>query len=122
MSHDSHHSHGDHGSQLGHIVPKEVYLKVFVTLLALTVLTVVVAHIDISAGWNLVIALVVASAKAILVLLFFMHLKYENSTTWAFVLFPIILVFVLIGGVYSDNPLRVHTEPVAIVKPVAQPK
>ena len=110
----SHHSH--HEGHLGHIVPKEIYLKVFLSLLALTVITVIVAHIDISPGWNLVIALIVATVKAVLVLLFFMHLKYESKVTWAFFAFPVILVGVLIGGVYTDNPLRVHTEPVKVIQ------
>jgi cytochrome c oxidase subunit 4 len=112
----SHHAHDDHHGELGHIVPRAVYLKVFLSLLALTVVTVGVAHIDVSPGWNVTIALAVATVKAVLVLLFFMHLKYESKVIWAYVAFPIVLVFVLIGGVYSDNPLRVHTEPVAVHK------
>jgi cytochrome c oxidase subunit 4 len=110
----SHHSHDAHHGELGHIVPRDVYLKVFLALLVLTVITVGVAHIDISPGWNLVLALFVATIKAVLVLLIFMHLKYEDKVIWAYVAFPIILVFILIGGVYSDNPLRVHTEPMQV--------
>ena len=116
----SHHHHSSDSSsnyahQLGHIVPKEVYRNVFIALIDLTILTVFVAGIDISPGWNVTIALAVASIKAILVLLFFMHMKYESKTTWIFVAFPIALVIIMIAGVYSDNPLRVHTEPVKIV-------
>lgn len=109
-------AHSGHEQHLGHIVPTKIYLSVFLSLLALTVITVLVHYLDISPGWNVTIALGVATVKAVLVLLFFMHLKYEDKTTWIFVIFPIVLVFIMIAGVYSDNPLRVHTEPIQIHK------
>jgi cytochrome c oxidase subunit 4 len=116
MSHHGSHSGNGYADQLGHIVPRKVYLNVFLSLLALTVITVLVAHIDISPGWNLVLALFVATIKAVLVLLFFMHLKYEDKITWLYVLFPIVLVAIMIGGVYSDNPFRFNTKPIEVQK------
>ena len=115
MSHHHADTH-DHSHDLGHIVPKDVYLKVFLSLLTLTAVTVAAHWIDISPGWNIAIAMAIASVKAILVLLFFMHLKYENKAIWIFVAFPIVLVFILIGGVYTDNPLRVQTDKMIVHK------
>lgn len=106
------HSHDSHG-ELGHIVPKSTYLIILLSLLVLTFVTVLVSRFDFGT-MNIVVAMVVASIKAGLVTLFFMHLKYENKVTWLYVLFPIVLLFIMIGGVYSDNPMRVHTEPVQV--------
>ncbi len=65
-------------SQKIHIVPFSLYIKVLISLLALTALTVWAGNMDFGI-LNVVIALGIASIKAVLVLLFFMHLKYENK-------------------------------------------
>lgn len=99
--------HDDHHSELGHIVDVKVYLKVFLALLVLTVITIAIAQVDFgNQNLNLVIAMLIASVKAGFVALFFMHLKYENPITWMYVLFPIFLLFMLLGGVFIDNPYR----------------
>lgn len=99
--------HDDHG-ELGHIVPFKVYLNVFIALVILTILTVVAAKWDVMdfGALNIVIALIIASVKAGIVAMYFMHLKYEHPLTWAYAAFPIILLIVLMGGVFIDNPLR----------------
>jgi cytochrome c oxidase subunit IV len=58
-----------------HIVPVKVYVAVWVSLLLLTGLTTGVAYIDLGV-FNTVAALVIAVAKMMLVVLFFMHMKY----------------------------------------------
>jgi cytochrome c oxidase subunit 4 len=102
--HDSH-SHNDISHDLGHVVPFSVYRNVFVALIVLTVVTVAISRVDFGA-MNIVIAMLVASVKAMLVAMFFMHLKYEKPLTWMFAFFPIFLLALLIGGVFLDNPLR----------------
>ena len=57
------------------------YFVVFLTLLALTALTILVANVDLGA-LNTPIAILIASAKALLVLLFFMHLKEAPGVLW----------------------------------------
>ena len=60
-----------------HIVPIKVYTNVILALLGLTVLTVASAQVDF--GWfNVLIAMGIATVKAALVLLYFMHLKYDD--------------------------------------------
>lgn len=61
-----------------HILPLKVYLAVGSALLILTFITVEVALHDFGA-FNLVIALSIASIKALLVAFFFMHLWYDNK-------------------------------------------
>ena len=63
-----------------HIVPKKVYVLVFVTLIVFTALTTAVAYIDLG-PFNTVAALAIAVCKASLVVLFFMHMKYNPGMT-----------------------------------------
>ena len=107
MSHQHSHAHADnhsHGNP-GHIVPFRIYVLVFVALIVLTVVTVWISRHDFGT-WNIVVAMLVASIKAMLVALFFMHLKYENPTTWLYAFFPILLLGFLLAGVFIDNPFR----------------
>jgi cytochrome c oxidase subunit 4 len=60
-----------------HILPLKVYFMVAVGLLLLTVVTVRVSYFDFGT-WNLIVAMSIASIKASLVALFFMHLKYDE--------------------------------------------
>jgi cytochrome c oxidase subunit 4 len=61
-----------------HILPLKLYINVGLALLALTVLTVVVSRVHLG-PFNMVVAMVIAGTKAMLVALFFMHLKYDNK-------------------------------------------
>ena len=61
-----------------HIVSPLQYLLVFATLLVFTGITVGAAYVDLK--WaNPVIALAIASFKAVIVILFFMHVKYQSK-------------------------------------------
>ena len=62
---------------LGHVVSVQVLLGVFGALLALTALTVAVSYVDFGA-LNLLVAIGVATVKASLVALYFMHLRYDS--------------------------------------------
>ncbi len=104
----------DHSDELGHVQPIGVYWKVFAALVILTIITVAVAQVNLGA-MNMVVAMVVASIKAMLVALFFMHLKYEKYTTWLYAAFPLILLAILIGLLFIDNPYRAHPNPVEVV-------
>lgn len=74
-----------------HIIPLKTYLLVGVALLILTATTVAISFIHFGA-FNLVIAMLIASVKAVLVALFFMHLLYDNKLFMA--IFSISLIFV----------------------------
>ena len=66
-----------------HIVPLNVYFRVFALLLIMTGLTVVVAFVDF--GWgNTPMALGIALLKASIVILFFMHVRYNTPVMWLF--------------------------------------
>jgi cytochrome c oxidase subunit 4 len=64
-------------SHLGHVVPLGVLAAVWGGLVVLTALTVAAADVDLG-NLNLYIALAIAGTKATLVVLYFMHLRYDR--------------------------------------------
>jgi cytochrome c oxidase subunit 4 len=89
-----------------HILPKRVYYTIFAILLFCTYLTVQMAFLDLGA-MNTVAALVIATFKAALVILFFMHVKYSTRLTWAVVLGSIFWLGILLTLTMSDYLTRV---------------
>lgn len=65
--------HGEH-----HIVTPKTYSLVFVSLLIGTAITVVAAYIDLGI-FNPVVALAIACTKAVIVILFFMHVFFQSK-------------------------------------------
>ena len=61
-----------------HIVSSKIYYAIWATLLVLTVVTALVATVDLG-PLNTIVALLIASFKAVLVVLFFMHVKYSSE-------------------------------------------
>ena len=111
-----HHSSGHHSAHdgPGHVLPFAMYVKVLGALLVLTIITVLAAYQDFG-NMNLVVAMIIASVKASLVALFFMHLKYEHPATWLYAAFPILLLATLLGGLFIDNPFRATPEMAVVV-------
>jgi len=68
------HHHEEH-----HSIPLSTHLKVFAALITLTILTVVTAKGMHFGAFNWVVAFTIATAKAFLVMAFFMHLKYDQK-------------------------------------------
>lgn len=105
-------THGSHGSAEHHIIPLGTYLKVFGTLIVLTVVTVLAAKVNFG-PFNAVVAFGIASVKATLVLGYFMHLKYDNMMNRVIiasaVLFLILLWFLsildIVTRVAVESPL-----------------
>jgi len=85
-----------------HIVSVKTYLLVFVALLALAAATIGAAFINLQPFNNLV-ALAIAVTKAVLILSFFMHLKYSSRLTLVVAgmgFFWLIILFVITLGDY----------------------
>jgi cytochrome c oxidase subunit 4 len=94
------HDHGNHGGHEHHIVPVSTYLGVFAGLMVLLVLTLVAAYFDLGAV-NLPLAMVIAIAKAYLVMAYFMHLKWSSRLVVLFA--TIAFAFLAILGIFSMN-------------------
>ena len=92
-------SHSEASSH--HIVPVPVYLGVFLALIIGTVVTTLVAYVDLG-SFNIVVALVIAVCKASLVILFFMHVKYSPKLTKLVIISGIFWLIILLTMTESD--------------------
>ena len=63
-----------------HIVSPKVYMVIFGVLMFFTALTVAASYAELG-PFNTVVALAIACIKAVLVILFFMHVKYSSRLT-----------------------------------------
>ena len=82
------------------------YVYVWVGLLMLTGMTVSVAGMGLG-QLSVLVALVIAGIKSTLVLLYFMHLKYERGFLFMLIMPGTILLLVLfIGFVFTDIAFR----------------
>ncbi len=88
-----------------HITGYRNYLLVWLGLMIFTVLTVAVARIDLG-SINLLAAMLIASFKALLVIVFFMHLLYEQRLFKIMVIFTVITLAIFIGLTFFDVPFR----------------
>jgi len=68
-----------------HVLSVKLYAAIFGTLLVLTLATAGAAFIDLGGSLNAIVALLIAGGKALLVILFFMHVRYSSRLTWVFV-------------------------------------
>jgi cytochrome c oxidase subunit 4 len=95
MAHDTETHSGEH------IVSPKLYVGIFLLLMVLTALTVFAASLDL--GWaNPVVALVIATTKATVVILFFMHVKYSTRMTQIVIVSALFFLFLLLGLTLTD--------------------
>ncbi len=95
---------------LGHIVSIEVYRGVFYSLIALTAITIWAATLHFG-PFNLFIALGIATVKAGVVTLMFMHLNYESKIIWGIVIYPIFIFLLIVAGTLGDASLKQQPVP-----------
>lgn len=89
-----------------HILPFKLYLNIFVSLLVLTVITVWVAQFDFG-SLNTFIAMAVATVKASLVGMYFMHLKYDDKANTVCLLAGVFFLIVMFAFIAVDVYTRV---------------
>ena|SRR5947207_3677023 len=89
-----------------HIVSVRVYFVIFLALLVGTLLTAWVAYFDFRGPLNAVIALTIASIKATLVVLYFMHLRYSSRLTWVVIVSALFWLAILFALTFSDYSTR----------------
>ncbi len=116
-----------------HIVPVKNYVAVFIALLILTGLTTTVAYIDLGQtaigkthmiDWNTVAALTIAVAKMLLVILFFMHVKYSPGLTRLVITAGFFWLAIMITLTLSDELTRGWTgtpQPWSVMLPLFHP-
>jgi cytochrome c oxidase subunit 4 len=84
-----------------HVVPIRIYVVIFALLMALTVITVWVATIDLGA-LNTPVALGIAVTKAILVVLYFMHVRWSGGLTPLAIAAGVFFLVVMIALTMAD--------------------
>ena len=89
----------------GHVAPKSMYYAVFAALMVGTALTVLVAFYDLGA-MNNVLMLGIAMTKALLVILFFMHVRWATRLTWVVAASGFVWLVILFGITMSDYLTR----------------
>lgn len=94
--HDDHHG-------ISHVASIKVLLGTGGSLLVLTLVTVLATKVDFGASINLGIAMAIAVVKATLVILFFMHLKYDKIFHTVVFLSAILAAALFVGFTLMDT-------------------
>lgn len=88
-----------------HVVPVTTYVTVFLALLVLTALTTFIAYIDLGT-YNTVVALIIAVIKMMIVILFFMHVKYNKGLTRIVIVAAFFWLGIMMTLILSDELSR----------------
>jgi cytochrome c oxidase subunit 4 len=105
----------DHAHPHVHVTPIGVYLAIFATLMVLTGVTVAVAYVNLG-PYNKVVALGIASFKATLVVLYFMHVKYASRLTKLVVMTGLFFLAILLSETMVDYASRMWVQPPALLQ------
>jgi cytochrome c oxidase subunit 4 len=80
------------------------YMLIWVILLVLTIAEVGVAFFSAMPKWLLIVLLLILALwKALLVALYYMHLKFEPKKLWLIMMSPIPLIFILLSAVLLEG-------------------
>ena len=88
-----------------HIVSPALYFTIFAALMICTIVTVIAAKADLNqyfSGLNIIVALTIATFKAALVVLFFMHGKYSSKRTQMVIICSVFWLAVMLFMTMSD--------------------
>ena len=89
-----------HGAHV-HVMPLSTLFGIFAALIVFTITTVVISKFHLGA-WEVPITLAIATTKAILVAVYFMHLRYDNPFNAMIFCFSLFFVGLFLGGSLMD--------------------
>jgi cytochrome c oxidase subunit 4 len=95
----------EHFDPSSHIAPISMYVGIWAALMVFTGITVFAATVELHV-FNIVLALVIASIKGTLVVLFFMHLRYSTKLTMVTVVAALFFLFILFSLSMTDYLTR----------------
>ena len=98
----------DHGHDQPHMVVK-TYLIIYGALLGLMTLTVFAAMFDLGAA-NFAVAMGIAAVKMALIILYFMHVRFNDKLVWVFSTAALIWLMIFIVGILNDYLTRGYLE------------
>lgn len=93
--------HPQHEDAFTHVVPPVIYYGIWATLMVLTLVTVLASFAELG-PFNIVIALLIATIKGTLVVLFFMHLRYSTKLTMVAVIAALFWLFIMFSLTMTD--------------------
>jgi cytochrome c oxidase subunit 4 len=104
------HDHHDDGAVHAHVSSSLFYGGVFVALVMLTIATVGQSYFDFGRA-SLAIVILIASAKASLVVTFFMHLKWDNKFNALIFICGLAFIGVFFAYTFNDVDKRGELDP-----------
>lgn len=105
MSQTDHSEHADDGAVHVHVMPTTFYIAIFAALVVLTLITVGASYVHLGAA-NLAVAVVIASIKAALVVLFFMHLRWDSKFNALIFVCSLGFIGIFFAYTFSDTEHR----------------
>lgn len=88
-----------------HITPYKQHLFIWVLLLILTVITVTVSTVDLK-NLTVTVAILIATVKALVVALYFMHLKFDKKILGIFLLLTMLIFVAVLLLTFLDYGFR----------------
>ena len=98
----------------GHVSSIKLYVGIFLTLMVLTTVTIAVAYVNLG-EFNKVVALAIASFKATLVVLYFMHAKYASRLTKLVIVSGFFFLAILLSETMIDYASRMWVNPPSLL-------
>ena len=98
-------NHSEHTDYVGHVIPAKLYVLIWAILMFLTATTVFAATLELGV-FNIVVALLIATIKGTLVVLFFMHLRYSTKLTMVTVVAALFWLFIMFSLTMTDYASR----------------
>jgi cytochrome c oxidase subunit 4 len=83
------------------LVPTSLYFRIAGALMLLLALTIGMAFVNLG-ELNLVVAVTIAVVKAVLVVLYFMHVRYSSRVTWVVASAAVFWLAILFALTMSD--------------------
>lgn len=102
------HSGGHAHDEIAHVTPVRLLLGVWGALMVLTVVTVAVTMVDLGGQINLIVAMVIATIKAGLVVTYFMHLRWDRPFNTLVFLGSLLFVSLFISMTLLDKAEYEH--------------
>jgi cytochrome c oxidase subunit IV len=96
--------HSDHSAGAAHPSPR-LYVIIWALLMALLGLTVVMGEVPLGA-WNFFISFAIAMVKAVLIVLFFMHIRYSPGLTRVVACAGVFFLAIMLGLTFADYMTR----------------
>ena len=85
-----------------HTTSEMTYYLIFAALIGLTLLTVGLSFVELGGSVHLIAGLAIATTKAVLVALFFMHLLYSSRLSWTMFLSGLFWLGILLAFTLAD--------------------